>query len=371
MLVIHPDPTYLAAVAANPTISLTTSYHQQQFVSTPTTPHTTSSGRSTRRRTATAAATITASMATKNQRASSGRNSSTVKSPELKIYLNRDVKSTSKRTTNNSSTNNINTPHQEYDLSTILIKTEQDNSFAQYDPNANVYQPAPYPPAASGTSTLPLTRSSSLNYHRSTPSYSTMNGSSPNNSLLASNSTISSHPSNHTYTPLDALNMNTYTTNNNNHPNNNSMLLGIDEAYRINNNGLVSAVPSSSGYMNPSSSSTQHHLMHPNNLNSSHHQQQQHHNNHSNNHLHHYNNNHHNNSNHNHHGHIGIPNNHNNGTSINSTGGLSDHERRVGQYTIEERRIKIERFRERKRQRIWRKQIKYDCRKRLADNRPR
>lgn len=50
---------------------------------------------------------------------------------------------------------------------------------------------------------------------------------------------------------------------------------------------------------------------------------------------------------------------------------LSDSERRVGQYTIEERRIKIEKFRERKRQRIWRKQIKYDCRKRLADNRPR
>ncbi len=51
-----------------------------------------------------------------------------------------------------------------------------------------------------------------------------------------------------------------------------------------------------------------------------------------------------------------------------SVGGL---ERRVGAYTIEERRIKIEKFRERKRQRIWRKQIKYDCRKRLADTRPR
>jgi hypothetical protein len=47
------------------------------------------------------------------------------------------------------------------------------------------------------------------------------------------------------------------------------------------------------------------------------------------------------------------------------------HEKRVGIYTIEERRIKIEKFRERKRQRIWRKQIKYDCRKRLADTRPR
>lgn len=48
-----------------------------------------------------------------------------------------------------------------------------------------------------------------------------------------------------------------------------------------------------------------------------------------------------------------------------------DFERRVGAYTIEERRQKIEKFRERKRQRIWRKQIKYDCRKRLADTRPR
>lgn len=46
-------------------------------------------------------------------------------------------------------------------------------------------------------------------------------------------------------------------------------------------------------------------------------------------------------------------------------------ERKVGIYTVEERKIKIEKFRERKRQRIWRKQIKYDCRKRLADTRPR
>jgi hypothetical protein len=58
------------------------------------------------------------------------------------------------------------------------------------------------------------------------------------------------------------------------------------------------------------------------------------------------------------------------GLNMNLTGS-NDSERRVGQYTIEERRIKIEKFRERKRQRIWRKQIKYDCRKRLADNRPR
>jgi hypothetical protein len=58
-------------------------------------------------------------------------------------------------------------------------------------------------------------------------------------------------------------------------------------------------------------------------------------------------------------------------TGMSGSSMINDSERRVGQYTIEERRIKIEKFRERKRQRIWRKQIKYDCRKRLADNRPR
>lgn len=46
-------------------------------------------------------------------------------------------------------------------------------------------------------------------------------------------------------------------------------------------------------------------------------------------------------------------------------------EYRVGAYTREERQMKIEMFRAKKRKRIWRKQIKYDCRKRLADTRPR
>lgn len=49
----------------------------------------------------------------------------------------------------------------------------------------------------------------------------------------------------------------------------------------------------------------------------------------------------------------------------------SDGLYRVGLYTKEERRTKIDQFREKKRTRIWRKQIKYDCRKRLADTRPR
>ncbi len=54
-------------------------------------------------------------------------------------------------------------------------------------------------------------------------------------------------------------------------------------------------------------------------------------------------------------------------------GGLLNggNEYRIGAYTREERQMKIEAFRAKKRKRIWRKQIKYDCRKRLADTRPR
>lgn len=44
---------------------------------------------------------------------------------------------------------------------------------------------------------------------------------------------------------------------------------------------------------------------------------------------------------------------------------------RIGAYTKEERRRIIERFRAKKQRRVWSKQIKYDCRKRLADTRPR
>jgi hypothetical protein len=56
--------------------------------------------------------------------------------------------------------------------------------------------------------------------------------------------------------------------------------------------------------------------------------------------------------------------------STGSSSGLGG-EYRVGAYTREERQMKIEAFRAKKRKRIWRKQIKYDCRKRLADTRPR
>lgn len=66
---------------------------------------------------------------------------------------------------------------------------------------------------------------------------------------------------------------------------------------------------------------------------------------------------------------------HNSNTTAGVNGALTllpnDGEYRVGIYTVDERRLKIDKFRERKRQKIWRKQIKYDCRKRLADNRPR
>lgn len=44
---------------------------------------------------------------------------------------------------------------------------------------------------------------------------------------------------------------------------------------------------------------------------------------------------------------------------------------KVGVYTKEERRLRILKFREKKHRRVWKKQIKYDCRKKLADTRPR
>ena len=58
-------------------------------------------------------------------------------------------------------------------------------------------------------------------------------------------------------------------------------------------------------------------------------------------------------------------------SSVGGCGVMVDGEFRIGAYTKQERQLKIEQFREKKRTRIWRKQIKYDCRKRLADTRPR
>ena len=44
---------------------------------------------------------------------------------------------------------------------------------------------------------------------------------------------------------------------------------------------------------------------------------------------------------------------------------------RVGVYTAEQRKARVGKFHEKRKARIWRKRIKYDCRKKLADSRPR
>ncbi|GMI44005.1 hypothetical protein TeGR_g8783 [Tetraparma gracilis] len=48
-----------------------------------------------------------------------------------------------------------------------------------------------------------------------------------------------------------------------------------------------------------------------------------------------------------------------------------NRENRVGVYTPAQRRARVEKFHEKRKARIWRKRIKYDCRKKLADSRPR
>jgi hypothetical protein len=44
---------------------------------------------------------------------------------------------------------------------------------------------------------------------------------------------------------------------------------------------------------------------------------------------------------------------------------------RIGIYLPEERKARIAKFHDKRKQRMWRKRIKYDCRKKLADSRPR
>lgn len=44
---------------------------------------------------------------------------------------------------------------------------------------------------------------------------------------------------------------------------------------------------------------------------------------------------------------------------------------RIGIYTKEQRRARVQKFHSKRKMRIWRKRIKYDCRKKLADSRPR
>jgi hypothetical protein len=44
---------------------------------------------------------------------------------------------------------------------------------------------------------------------------------------------------------------------------------------------------------------------------------------------------------------------------------------RIGIYLPEERKARIAKFHDKRKKRMWRKKIKYDCRKKLADSRPR
>ena len=44
---------------------------------------------------------------------------------------------------------------------------------------------------------------------------------------------------------------------------------------------------------------------------------------------------------------------------------------RVGIYLPEERKKRVAKFHLKRKMRVWRKRIKYDCRKKLADSRPR
>ena len=45
--------------------------------------------------------------------------------------------------------------------------------------------------------------------------------------------------------------------------------------------------------------------------------------------------------------------------------------RKIGAYTVEERKARIARFHRKRKERVWNHKVKYDCRKKLADNRPR
>mmetsp|Transcript_9877 Transcript_9877/g.19695 ORF Transcript_9877/g.19695 Transcript_9877/m.19695 type:complete len:553 (+) Transcript_9877:277-1935(+) len=48
-----------------------------------------------------------------------------------------------------------------------------------------------------------------------------------------------------------------------------------------------------------------------------------------------------------------------------------NREGRIGIYTPEQRKARVKKFHSKRKMRIWRKRIKYDCRKKLADSRPR
>lgn len=46
-------------------------------------------------------------------------------------------------------------------------------------------------------------------------------------------------------------------------------------------------------------------------------------------------------------------------------------ERKIGSYSPQARKLRIQKFHEKRKNRTWKKSIKYDCRKKLADDRPR
>merc|ERR1719171_1453836 len=54
-----------------------------------------------------------------------------------------------------------------------------------------------------------------------------------------------------------------------------------------------------------------------------------------------------------------------------ANGGDGNRARRIGTLTLEERRARILRYRQKRHERNFRKRIKYNCRKTLADSRPR
>lgn len=59
------------------------------------------------------------------------------------------------------------------------------------------------------------------------------------------------------------------------------------------------------------------------------------------------------------------------GTNVNCSMELLNKGGRIGIYLPEARRARIAKFHSKRKMRIWRKRIKYDCRKKLADSRPR
>lgn len=50
---------------------------------------------------------------------------------------------------------------------------------------------------------------------------------------------------------------------------------------------------------------------------------------------------------------------------------LDPNAKLVGRYTLDQRRLRVQRFLEKRKLRVWKKKVKYGCRKKLADSRPR